>query len=105
MPRGKRSPRRSPTRRRVFDDGPPHALDERALHSLLQAVREAPPVMFDGRVFRLDLLPVEWKMLFKSAGIKKRDLTNPATAPTVAATLRANLTPAQLAKLPRLTGL
>ena len=68
----RKSPR--PSSRPTFDDvDSAHDLDASTLESLLQAARQtrALPMMFDGRVFHIDLLPAEWKNLFKTAGLKK----------------------------------
>jgi hypothetical protein len=43
---------------------------------------------------------LEWKALFRAAGVKKKDLEDKATAKLIVDTITANMTPEELAKLP-----
>ena len=49
-------------------------------------------------------IPIEWKKLFRAAGVKKKDLEDKATAKMIVDTITANMTPEELAKLPPLPG-
>ena len=49
-------------------------------------------------------IPMEWKALFRAAGVKKKDLEDKATAKLIVDTITANMTPEELAKLPPLPG-
>ena len=54
--------------------------------------------------FKVEEMPQQWKQLFKSAGVKKKDLEDKATAKLIVDTITANMTPEELAKLPPLPG-
>jgi hypothetical protein len=49
-------------------------------------------------------MPLEWKKLFRAAGVKRKDLENKETAKLIVDTITANMTPEELARLPPLPG-
>ena len=54
--------------------------------------------------FQAENLPPEWKNLFKTAGIRKKDLENKDTAKLIVDTLTDQMTDEQLAQMPALPG-
>ena len=58
----------------------------------------------EAKGFQVENLPPEWKNLFKTAGIKKKDLENKDTAKLIVDTLTDQMTDEQLAQMPALQG-
>ena len=54
--------------------------------------------------FKVEEMPDQWKQLFKSAGVKKKDLQDVETAKMVVETLAANMTEEEIAAMPALPG-
>ena len=57
------------------------------------------------QTFKRKNLPPEWKNLFKTAGIKKRDLDNPEMAKLIMDTCRKEMSSEQLNVMPPLPGI
>ena len=58
----------------------------------------------EAKGFQVENLPPEWKNLFKTAGIKRKDLENKDTAKLIVETLTDQMTDEQLAQMPALPG-